>query len=231
MRVRTSILLICVLLLAVAAPARAQDSSDPEKGCTSTASGGLPDTVGIGNGFFIAEATITPPNGAAVRTLDACAAAVFVQSWLARATYGPEDMLRDPPPEAPVYRVDVKADWNGMVGYLTVYYAEADGTPFIAWNQEQGIPPEPADPPPAPDPWFTGLPRVIDAFNGDAELIETQGVIDATSTTTTPGAATTENTNGATDDGSGSGSPWVWVAGAAAVVVVGGGLVLRRRRS
>lgn len=237
MRVRTIALLLGLVMagLALVPPVAAQDDDDHE-GDTPTTSATLPDGVGIGDEIFLTGAVITPPDGAAPRTLDAYHAAVFVQSWLATAYFGGKEIVRDPPPDLPVYRVDITGSWVGTVGIQTVHYTDDGSTPYVAFP---GLGPSPTmpDPPPEPSGWFAAFPRVIDAFNGEAELIETTGTQQAaaqqaaaTSTTTSTTSDTTEE---AASPGGGSDPSVVWIAAAlaGAAVLVGGGLWFRRRRA
>lgn len=218
MRFRRFVVLSGLVLALFATPAHAQD-----EGSTTTAT---EEGVAIGDGYSFTGAVITPLEGGETRTLDAYQAAVFVQSWLGQAIFAREDILKEPSPELPVYRVDIQGDWGDQVGRVTVYYATDGTTPYIAFPQTQGAVTDPNAPYPEPADWFVGVPRVIDAFEGNAELIETTGTQMATSTTTTPGS---EQASGSSDD---STSPPVWVwAVAAAVVIIAGGLVLRARRS
>jgi hypothetical protein len=198
-----------------------------QEGETTTTTIPVPDgAVPIGDGYSFTGATVTSPDGT-TREMDAYQAAVFVQSWLGQALFATDDIVKDPPPGLPVHRVDIEGQWgvSAPVGRVTVYFAVDGETPYVAFPQDQGVATDPSAPPPEPADWFMPLPRVVDAFNGDAELIDTTGTQQATSTTTTEEAAAGD---GQDDDG----SPWIWVAaGAAVVAVVGGFLLLRTLRS
>lgn len=180
--------------------------------------------VGIGDGIFLTDGLITPPAGEAPRELDAYHTAVFVQSWLAAAFYGGEDIVRDPPPELPVYRVDSTGDWAGSVGTVTVYYATDGTTPYIAfpglvvWTDESEVPP--------PANWFVAPPNAIDAFNGVADLAPTLGVETATSVATT--ASDEEGALGGTDSDTTEAWPWALV-GLTAAAAIATGVWFRRR--
>jgi hypothetical protein len=237
MRVRVMIAVLFSTALAgvlVAGPAAAHDGDDDHEVSTSVTPP-IEGGVGIGDEIYLTGATITSPTGEPVRTLDAYHAAAFVQSFLASAFFGGPEIVRDPPPELPVHRVDVTGSWAGEVGTVTVYYTADGATPFIAfpgiiaWT-------DPTDAPP-PSSWFMPPARVIDAFNGEAELLDTTGTQMATvSSTTAPAgasgdeAAGSAEATGAGDEGSDSSSLPVLPLGAALVVLVAGGAVWMRRR-
>lgn len=223
MQVRVLMALIGLFVAVLVAPAHAQDTDEP-----TIPRDAFPEQgpVPIGDGYAFTGAVVTPPDGGPVRTLDAYEAAVFVQSWLAQALFGNEDSLKDPPPDLPVHRVDIEGDWVAGVGRITVYFATDGTTPYIAFPQTQTVVTDPSAPPPEPADWFTGRERIIDAFNGEAELIETTGTQQITSPTTTPGseeASADERSNGL--------PPWVWGIGVAVAVIVAGLLLRWRRRS
>lgn len=217
MWVRTFVLLVAILLAANLAPTAAQNFADRVLVDTPQ----LDDTVGTDDLLYIARATITPPDDGPTRAVDVCDAAIFVQSWFGTAIFG-DAIPGTPPADAPVYRVDVEGDRAGTVGYVTGHHAEADATPNITYRQVP-ISPEQADPPPPQDPWFKSIEQVIDAFTGEAQLVRSQGVIEASSNTT-PGASSTETAARAADPGSDADSsspPGVWVVAAAGATGVG----------
>lgn len=218
MRSRTLAGLVALLCTGIitASPVQAQDDGQ----APDTTLRELPGAVTIGNGFSFTGAVITPPAGEDPRTLDAYQAAVFVQSWLPTSIFG-KDVRKDPPPDLPVYQIDIMGNWAGPVGTITVYFATDGTTPYVAFPQDQPVATEPGGPPPLPADWFVPPARVIDAFNGDAELVDTAG----TQTTTT-----TPESGGAPSDDSSTSSGWTWAAIAAAGVVLVG-LVLRWRSS
>lgn len=208
-------MLLMIVSVLWPAPAAAHDEEEHEEDPTELTT---PDgAVGIGDGIFLTGATITSP-GEAPRSLDAYHAAVFVQSWLASAFFG-TDHAGDPPPELPVHRVDMTGTWTGTEGTVTVYYAVDGPTPYIAYGE--GLVPrqQPFTPPP-PSNWFKPPARVIEAFNGEADLIRTTGTQRASG----------ELDEQAASDGSDS-DKWIWAAGAGLVAVIGGGFWLRRRRA
>lgn len=219
MRARTIIILLALALIGLqpATPASAHEGEHEEPPPSAVRS----DAVGIGDGFYFTGATVISP-GEAPREMDAYHAAVFVQSWLGTAFFG-GDVGADPPPEVPVYRVAVAGDWGGAPGTIHVYFATDGTTPFIAFGE--GLVPQPAsaDPPP-PSNWFAAPPRVIDAFNGEADLVPTAGTQQAQSTPTEPVASPGEE-----DEGSSSSLAWVAIAGAAVLVAIW--FWLRRRRA
>ena len=225
-RAWTALLVLAVVLIGAPEMVGAQDD-----GSTNTTipvpEGAVPipeGAVPIGDNFSFTGATVISPDGT-TREMDAYQAAVFVQSWLGQAFFATEEIAKDPPPGLEVHRVDIEGSWAGPVGRMTVYFAADGDTPYIAFPQNQDVVTDPNAPAPEPADWFTPVPRVIDAFNGDAELIDTTGTQQATSTTTEEAAA---DSDGQDDDG----SPWIWVAaGAAVVAVVGGFLLLRTLRS
>jgi hypothetical protein len=181
--------------------------------------------VGIGDGIFLTEGVITPPAGEEPRTLDAYHTAVFVQSWLAAAFYGGPDLLKEPPAGLPVYRVDSTGDWAGSSGTVTVYYTTDGTTPYIAfpgmvvWSDPSEVPP--------PSNWFVAPPRVIEAFNGEADLVESLGVETATSVAT---AAPEGKEDALGDAGSDSTEAWPWaIVGVTAAGALAVGLWFRRR--
>jgi len=216
MRARTMapLLGLVMAVLALAQPSAAQDGDTT----TTTAS----DAVTIGDGIFLTGAVITPLGDGQPRTLDAYQAAVFVQSFLAQAFFGGDDIVRDPPADLPVYRVEISGDWAGDVGVLTVHYADDGTTPYVAFPGLE-VTPTPIDPPPAPANWFAAPPLAIEAFNGRGELQDTLG----TQVTTT----TTESNEEAASQGGGSDSSTtpILVGAAVAAALVGGGLWIRRR--
>jgi hypothetical protein len=225
MRVRWLIVAVVLTLGGIGVPT-AGAHEGPHKATDATTPDGA---VGIGDGVFLSGGRITPPAGEAPRTLDAYHAAVFVQSWLAAAFYGGADIVRDPPPELPVYRVDSTGDWAGSTGTVTVYYATDGTTPYIAfpglvvWTDESEVP--------APSNWFVAPPRVIEAFNGTADLVPSLGVETATSVATTvpaDGAAGPASPADVAEDQ--TTNPWPWVlVGATALAAAAGALWLRRR--
>ena len=225
MRIRTLAVLIAVVWLGITSIPSAQ-AQDGAQGTTSTTSPELAGAVGIGDNLWLTGAVITPADGP-TRTLDAYQAAVFVQSWLPTAIYGGNDILQDPPPELPVNRVDISGQWGpGNIGWQTVYLATDGTSPYVSWPQDQPLATEPGGTPPPPADWFLGEARVLDAFNGEAELIDTQGTRDATSTTTVPG----ETAETATDtDGSSSGGVWAVIGAAILAAGVAAAFLMRRR--
>ena len=224
MRVRRTVVVVlsAVAVLLWAAPGGAQEDDHSDDGSTTSTS--IPDGIGLDQGIFVTGAEVTPLEGGETRTMDELTAATFVQSWIGAAFFGAPGDVRDPDPSLPVSRVDVSGTWNGSPGNITAYYATDGTTPFIAfpgfivWSDPAAIPP--------PENWFVPPERVIDAFNGDAELIETGGVTAATGTTTT-----TPEEAAADSDSSDSSSPWLWVAGAGVVIALAAGVAwaLRRR--
>jgi hypothetical protein len=220
-RTRAALLVIAVALLTAPpmapTPAAAQDPS------TTNTTYPVPEgAVQIGDGYSFTEATVMSPDGT-TREMDAYDAAVFVQSWLGQAFFGGEEIVREPPGDLPVHRVDVEGAWAGPIGRLTVYYASDGTTPYIAFPQDQQVVTDPNAPPPEPSNWFVAPPRAIDAFNGDAELIETTGVQQITQVPPEEQAA---------GESSDDDTPWAWIAVVAGVVVLlGGGLIVRSVRS
>lgn len=217
------VVLLFVLGVTGLSPASAHE--DPHEETEATTPEGA---VGIGDGIFLTGGRITPPAGEAPRTMDAYHTAVFVQSWLATAFYGGSDILRDPPPDLPVHRVDSTGDWAGSTGSVTVYYATDGTTPYIAfpglviWTDESEVP--------APANWFVAPPRVIDAFNGSADLVPSLGVETATSAPTTAVDAADDVDAPIDDPSSDSTNPWPWVlVGATALGSAAGAVSLRRR--
>ena len=221
MRVRTIAVLLLgptIALTALALPA----SADEDHGSSTTSSTPVPspEGVGIGDGIFLTGAVVTPPGDEPPRTLDAYDAAVFVQSWIASAYFGGEDFKREPPPpDLPVYRVDSTGEWGGSTaqGTVTVYYATDGTTAYIAFPG-LAVWTDPAEAPP-PSGWFSPPARVIDAFNGDAELEETYGTQSATTTTTVPPLEPEAGDSDAT-------SRWPWTTITTVAVLVVGLLVL-----
>ena len=205
--------------------ALAQDADGHDDTTSDTPTGTAPEgSVGIGDGIFLTGMVITPPDGPP-RTLDAEQAAAFTQAMLAQAYFGPPGIKKDPPADLPVSVVEISGQFLNDVGVLTVHYADDGTTPFVAFPGLV-INPEPIDPPPAPEGWFMAPPLVRDAFNGTAELAQTDG---AASTTTAP--PVTEAAAASDDDSDSSALPIV--AGIAALVVLAGGAVwlVRRRRT
>lgn len=210
-----------VAVLGSAASAAAQDEGTTTTTVVATPEGAVP----IGDGYAFTGATVMSPDGT-TREMTAYQAAVFVQSWLAQAIFGSEEMLRDPPPELPVHRIDVGGVWgSGPAGRVTVYFATDGDTAYIAFPQDQGVATDPSTPVPEPSEWFVPLPRVIETFNGRGKLIETTGTQQATSTTTEGSGSGDGSSEGDTE-----GWPWIAVGAAVALLVVGG-LVLRSRRA
>lgn len=213
-------------LLVGLGPALAYAQDDPTE---PTTAGGLPEGVGIGDFVYITGATVTPPDGGAPRTMDDYDAAVFVQSWLATAFFGGQGIVAEPPAATPVYRIDSEGSWNGEPGTVTSYLAIDGTTPYVAfpglvvWQDPAQIPPA--------EQWFIAPDRVVDAFNGDAELLPTTGTDTATSI---PGSADPDEDEeaapAASDDDDSSFPVVPLVAGAAVLALVGGALWSRRRR-
>jgi cobalamin biosynthesis Mg chelatase CobN len=187
-----------------------------------------PTATPIGNGLAFTSAVITSPADPNPRTMNNYQTAVFVQSWLPTALYGKPE-IENPPANVPVYRVDITGTWGsqpGLTGKQTVYYA-SDGTKaWVSYPQNQDVTMTPTEPPPGPATWFVPPHRVIDAFNGTAQLVETSGVDNANN----PAGQVVKQ-----PDSSGSSStPWIVyaiVVGAAVVIIVGGVMFFRRRRS
>ena len=205
-------------------PAGADDSDHAAEGEVTTTPTSIPEGIGLDEGIFVSGAVVTPLSGGESRVMSEYEAAVFVQSWMGSAFFCLECEKTAPPPELPVFRIDAAGSWAGDLGNVTAYYATDGTTAYIAfagieaWTDPSAIPP--------PSSWFVPPARVIDAFNGDAELIETQGTQFATSVPVAPD----EEAVGSNE--SRSSRPWLWVgAGAIAATVVGGGLLLRRRRA
>jgi hypothetical protein len=224
-------LIVAGLVFIPAAAAVAQsDSSTPGSLTATTTVPPIsipPDGVDIGGGEKFTGAVVTLNGDASSpRTMNAYQAAVFVQSWLPDALFNQKLKLQDPPAQLPVYRVDVNGTWGegGTSGTVAVYYA-SDGTNVWVSFPSQEAAPAPISPPP-PSNWFVALPRVIDAFNGNAVLEQTEGVEAATAPTLPPGEAKSSGS-------SGSSSTAIWVALLVGVVIVlvVGGFILRRRRS
>jgi hypothetical protein len=222
MRLRTIAMLM--LGLAMAVPTLALPASAQEADGTSTTQGPGSDRVGIGDGIFLTGAVITPPGDEAPRTLDAYDAAVLVQSWMPAAYWGGTGLIAEPPPDLPVYRIDTRGEWGNpnAVGGVTVYFATDGTTAYVAfpglvvWKDASGAPP--------PSGWFTPPARVIDAFNGEAELEDSTGTQMATTPSMEP---SDESAAGDTDEAT---SEWPW-ATIASVAVLGGGLGFLLRRS
>ncbi len=216
--------LVVLGLLGGAPGATADDGHDD--GPVSTLPPPPAGSVAIGDGLYVTGATVIPPDGGATRTMDAMQAAVFVQSWLPGAFFAGPDTAQEPPAELPVYRVDSTGQWwGGQRGTVTCYFATDGTTGYVAvsgpvvWIEGQE--------PPPPSNWYTPAPRVIEAFNGRGELIETAGVEQARKLAEQRNNPTPEASS---DDGS---TPvWVWVVAAAgALAVAGGGFRLLRRRA
>src|SRR4051794_153542 len=182
-----------------------------------------PGAVQIGDGFAFTGAVITSPAQPAPRMLDGYHTAVFVQSWFGDAFFG-HPLIQDPPPDLPVYRVDVTGTWGSPESRQTVYYASDGTTAWLSYPQEQPVSMTPPAPPP-PSNWFVAPPRVIAAFNGTATLEPTVGVQEAAlpSTTVAPGEAP------AASSGSSGSAIW-WALAAGAVVVVVAAVLISRRR-
>jgi hypothetical protein len=203
-------------LLACTPRASAQENS------TTTTS--PPGGVAIGDGIVMTGAVITPPGTEPPRTFDAYHAAVFTQSWLAEAYWGNPQVV-DPPAGLPVYRVDITGKWGPVTGVQTVYYASDGKTAWLSWPQDQPVSPPPSTPPP-PSVWWIGPPRVIDAFNGTAQLQQTTGV-DQAAREAAGQLAPAESVSEGSD---GSSLAWILVGVGLAVVIVGGGMFLIHRR-
>ena len=229
MRLRAALGLCTIVVAGLAmvvlpAPAGADDGE--HESTTTTASD--PGAVGIGDGLAFTGAVVTPLAGGESRTLDGYQAAVFVQSWLATGVYGNKsDIQKDPPAEAPVYRVDVTGNWGGPTGTLTVYFAIDGKTAYVSWPENQEPSTVPTTPPP-PSNWFSPPDRAVDAFNGTAKLVKTAGTVAAGST---PDASLTEGLAAADPKRDSTTSPLVWVAVAAGFVLVAVGLWRWRRQS
>jgi MYXO-CTERM domain-containing protein len=179
--------------------------------------------VAIGDGIFLTGAVITPLGEGEPRTLDAEQAGALAQTIIAQAFWGPAGIKQDPPPDLPVYRIELSGDFAGVVGVLTVHYTDDGTTPYVAFPGLV-ITPEPIDPPPDPENWFT-VPRLaMDAFNGRGELADTSGRLSSPATTT-PLAA-----EDASDGGSDSSVLPIALAAGVAVLAVGGLWALQRRR-
>lgn len=229
MRTRTMALILTVLaatLLGWTTSAAAQDDdhSDEQPGITTTPFSIPEEGIGIDQGIFVSGAVVTPLEGGETRTMDDYEAATFMQSWLGAAFFGSPGDVEDPPPDLPVFRIDIAGTWQNNPGNVTAYYATDGevayiGFPgFVVWT-------DPAEMPP-PSNWFKPLPRVIDAFNGDAELLDSTGRELATSIPGSGGGGTSAGSSSETD------FPWIWVAvGIGVAVVLAGAYVLRRRRS
>ena len=197
---------------------------------TTTTADPLAGMVGIGDDYYFSGAVITPADGSAVRSLSAYQAAVFAQSWLPTAFFGGPDIVRDPPPDLPVTRVDISGQWGvpGDLGVTTVYYATGPGQVYVGWPQNQPRAAAPGEPPPPPGNWFLAPARVTDALEGKADLVETAGTQAADDYLT----ATTEAGPQGADTESGEGADGaVRVAAAVAASGVLIALVWRRRRS
>jgi len=183
-------------------------------------------SVGIGDGIFLKEGVVIPPEREEPSSFDAYHTAVFVQSWLAAAFYGGQEIVQDPPPDLPVYRIDSTGEWSGNSGTVTAYFATDGTTPYIAfpgmvvWNDPSQIPP--------PSNWFVAPPRVIDAFNGVADLVPSLGVEAANSTTTLNDEKVAADSAG---DGSSDTETWPWIVVAATALAGGSGALWLRRRA
>jgi len=213
--IRFALALLCV---AAAAVALAPSASASETQTSTT----LPAGTGIGDGLYFTSAVISTPGDPAPRTLDAYHAAVFVQSWMGEAFFG-KPQFQDPPAGLPVYQVDVTGTWGEVAGtgVQTVYYASDGTTAWLSYPQGQVVTATQASPPP-PEKWFIAPARTIEAFNGTATLIDTAGVVQATTPRTAPPAASDSG-------GSGSGLKYGLII-ALVVLVLGGGMMLYRRR-
>lgn len=233
-QVRTIALVLSALTAGMlwVTPAGADDGDHAHEGEGSTTLAANPDGIKLDEGIFVTGAVVTPLAGGKPRVMVEYDAAVFVQSWMGSAYFCMECEQKDPPPELPVSRIDAAGSWAGELGNVTAYYATDGTTAYIAfagleaWTDPSAIPP--------PSSWFVPPVRVIDAFNGDAELIETQGTQLATSGPLPPDEGRDEGRDeaAAESNASRSSGPWPWVgAGAIAAAVVGGGLLLRRRRA
>lgn len=223
MRTRTIVMVLSatVALLVFTPGASAQD--EPASDTPTTYVAAPPGAVGIGDEIFLTGAVVTPPDGGAPRNLDAYQAAVFVQSWLGQAFIPGPSLLRDPPPDLPVFRVDVSGIWAGTTGIVTVHYTDNGSTPYIAFPGlvvSESVP----DPPPPPSNWFVAPTRVIDTFNGKGKLVDTAGTRQATSTTgSDPGEQATPASNG-------GGTPTrTWILLGVALVALAAAVVRRLR--
>lgn len=224
MRTRVLILLVAVVVagLVVVAPASAGGDADGGPSPSFTA----PETgIGLDQGVFVNGAVVVPLDGGEERVMSEYDAAVFMQSWIATGFYGGADVIKPLPPGLPVHRIDFDGTWVGNPGNVSAYFATDGTTPYVSfpgfavWTDPAGIP--------EPTEWFTPPARVIDAFNGDAELIETGGVSLATSVPPDPEDAAGSLSGGSSDD---SDPPWVWVAaGVGLVAALAGAVALRRR--
>src|SRR5262249_25510239 len=126
--------------------------------------------------YWYTGATVTPGDGSPPRTMNALQAAVFVQSWLGQAFFGSRSS--PPPPDVPISRLDVTGQWGqGQSGYPTVYYAD-DGVTVYLSSPNAPLTDQPADPPPPPEVWFNGQPRVRDAYAGTVGLLALAGTVD-----------------------------------------------------
>jgi hypothetical protein len=222
MRIRAIAVVLGLVLagLLFAPPATAQEHDD-EAPPTSLVK--PPGSVSIDSELAFTEATVTTPAEPAPRTFDAYHTAVFVQSWLPYAFFGQNVVKQDPPLEVPVYRVDMVGTWGGVYAPgltpQTVYYATDGTTAWLSYPQNQPVTGPPQEPPP-PSDWFVGPPRVIEAFNGTAQLEETLGLHEQT-----------PNTEAAESTGDSSSFIFWWVLGCVVLVAaVASFFFIRRRR-
>ena len=234
------LILIGVLTVGLASgrPASAHEGEDHEAGEPAVASEDpLAGMVGIGDNLYFSGAVITPGDGSEVRSLSAYQAAVFVQSWVGTAFFGGPESVEAPSKDLPVTRVDVSGQWGpGNLGVNTVYYAASADMVFISWPQEQPVVAAPGGPPPPQEDWFLAVPRVTDALEGKAKLIETAGTQQADDyLTATTEAEAAEAAETGPDGASGGSSNAASDAVRVAVAVVAAGVLIavvwRRRRS
>jgi len=228
MRVRLMALALGLSLagLVHAHTAAAQEQDDHTDEAPASDAVAPEGSVGIGDGLFLTGAVITPLDGGPARELDAYQAAVFVQSWLAYAFYGPDGTEQAPAADLAVYRVDLSGSWAGAPGVLTVHYADDGTTPYVAFPGL--VIRDFDDPDPRPvEGWFTAPRRVMETFRGEGELEDTLGTSQATATTE-PSAGFVPAAGGSGQDG----TPWLlWAALPGAGLVVIGWLWFRRRQA
>jgi len=159
--------LVLVLGTVALGPAALAQSAPPDDSPTTIPRG----AVTIGDGFAFTAGVVNPLPSGPTRTMNAYQTAVFVQSWLADAFFG-HPTAQDPPPTAPVFRVDVTGLWGDSTGTLAIYYASDGTTAWISFPQDQSPASAPPTPPPATN-WFVGAPAVIPAFQGTGKLVTT----------------------------------------------------------
>jgi len=159
--------------------------------------------VSISGDFAFSGAVITGPGLSRPRTLNAYQSAVYMQSWLGSLYSGVRVIHQKPPDALPVYEVDVTGNWGGSIETRSSFYASKGRRVWIAFPALAPITSTPGTRPAVIRGWFVALPRVKQAFEGKAELVETGGTQSTVPTTTTTLPAPTSHRSGRSDVGLG----------------------------